>query len=100
MNGSEGGFRIVVGADEAGYKYKNQIKADFENDPRVVKVIDVGVNESSDKSSYAHQAVEAAKLVQTTHLRNRAWRRDKCEQGAWNQSSNSTRQFQRREIDT
>lgn len=63
MNGSQGTFRIVVGADEAGCNYKNAIKADLEKDPRVAKVIDVGVTESSDKTAYAHPAVEAAKLV-------------------------------------
>ena len=62
-NGASGGWRIVVGADEAGCSYKNKIKADLEKDPRVAKVIDVGVVESSDKTAYAHPAVEAAQLV-------------------------------------
>jgi len=54
---------IAVGADEAGCGYKNKIKADLEADPRVSKVIDVGVNETSDKTAYPHPAVDAAKLV-------------------------------------
>ena len=56
-------MRIAMGADEAGFTYKNKIKADLEADPRVAKVIDVGVNESSDKTAYPHPAVDASKLV-------------------------------------
>lgn len=62
-NGAQG-LRIAMGADEAGCGYKNKIKADLEADPRVAKVIDVGVNESSDKTAYPHPAVDAAKLIQ------------------------------------
>lgn len=52
-----------MGADEAGCAMKNKIKADFEQDPRVSKVIDVGVNSSDDKTAYPHPAVDASKLV-------------------------------------
>ncbi|EMC93356.1 hypothetical protein BAUCODRAFT_76570 [Baudoinia panamericana UAMH 10762] len=63
-NGSQGGgLRIAMGADDAGCGYKNKIKADLEADPRVAKVIDVGVNDSSDKTAYPHPAVDAAKLI-------------------------------------
>lgn len=62
-NGTQG-LRIAMGADDAGCGYKNKIKADLEADPRVAKVIDVGVNESSDKTAYPHPAVDAAKLIQ------------------------------------
>jgi len=62
-SGSSGGLRIVMGADEAGCGYKNKIKADLEADPRVAKVIDVGVNDSSDKTAYPHPAVDAAKMI-------------------------------------
>lgn len=61
-NGTQG-LRIAMGADDAGCGYKNKIKADLEVDPRVAKVIDVGVNESSDKTAYPHPAVDAAKLI-------------------------------------
>lgn len=61
-NGTQG-LRIAMGADDAGCGYKNKIKADLEADPRVAKVIDVGVNESSDKTAYPHPAVDAAKLI-------------------------------------
>ncbi|KAI5242855.1 ribose 5-phosphate isomerase B [Aureobasidium subglaciale] len=54
---------IAIGCDDAGCGYKNKIKADFENDPRVEKVIDVGVNSSDDKTAYPHPAVDASKLV-------------------------------------
>ena len=56
------GWRIVVGSDDAGFEYKERIKADFEADPRVAEVIDVGVGE--DKSIfYPNIAITAAELV-------------------------------------
>ena len=60
---SQQGLRIAMGCDDAGVGYKNKIKADLEADPRVSKVIDVGVNDSSDKTAYPHPAVDAAKLI-------------------------------------
>jgi len=62
-DGKSGGLRIAMGADEAGCSYKNKIKADLEADPRVAKVIDVGVDDSSDKTAYPHPAVDASKLI-------------------------------------
>ncbi|KXS98965.1 hypothetical protein AC578_5000 [Pseudocercospora eumusae] len=59
------GLIIAMGADDAGCIYKNKIKADLEADPRVAKVLDVGVHSSSDKTAYPHSAVDAAKLVQS-----------------------------------
>lgn len=56
-------YTIAMGADEAGVSYKNKIKADFESHPLVTRVIDVGVNSSTDKTAYPHPAVDAAKLV-------------------------------------
>ena len=38
------GFKVVVGADIAGYEYKERLKADLQADPRVDEVIDVGVD--------------------------------------------------------
>jgi ribose 5-phosphate isomerase B len=52
----------VVGADDAGYEYKEALKKDFEHDPRVVEVIDVGV-EADGHTPYPHVAVEAARKV-------------------------------------
>lgn len=62
-NGSSGGLRIAIGGDNAGLSYRNKIQADFEADPRVAKVIDVGVSEKSDDTAYPHPAVDAAKLI-------------------------------------
>ena len=62
---SQHGLRIAMGCDDAGVGYKNKIKADLEADPRVSKVIDVGVNDSSDKTAYPHPAVDAAKLIKS-----------------------------------
>ncbi|KAI9798782.1 MAG: D-erythrulose-4-phosphate isomerase 1 [Piccolia ochrophora] len=59
------GWTIVVGGDEAGYQYKDTIKADFEKDSRVKKVIDVGVVKSDDKTAYPHVADEAAQRVKS-----------------------------------
>ncbi|KAK3049916.1 D-erythrulose-4-phosphate isomerase 1 [Extremus antarcticus] len=59
------GLRIAMGADEAGCGYKNKIKADLEADPRVSKVIDVGVDSASDKTAYPHPADSAAKLIKS-----------------------------------
>lgn len=43
--------------------YKNTIKKDFESDPRVSEVIDVGSHEGSDKTAYPARAAAAARLV-------------------------------------
>ncbi|KAL0932363.1 ribose 5-phosphate isomerase [Colletotrichum truncatum] len=57
-------YRIVVGSDqEAGIKYKDAIKADFQNDSRVEFVEDVGSHEGTDKTAYPHRAAAAAQLV-------------------------------------
>ena len=58
------GLIIAMGGDEAGVSYKAAIKADFESDPRISKVIDVGVDSKTDKTAYPHPAVDAAKLIQ------------------------------------
>ena len=55
-------LRIVVGSDDAGLEYKNIIKKDFLQDPRVSKVIDVGVDEEDD-STYPHVAFAAGNLI-------------------------------------
>jgi ribose 5-phosphate isomerase B len=55
-------FRIVVGSDDAGFDYKEIIKADLAKDPRVVSVTDVGVD-ADGHTAYPHVAVDAARLV-------------------------------------
>ena len=57
------GLRIAVGGDDAGFSYKDIIKADLEKDPRVSKIIDVGVVHNEDKTAYPHVAVDASKLI-------------------------------------
>ncbi|GAB2510240.1 ribose-5-phosphate isomerase [Paramicrobacterium agarici] len=56
------GLRIVVGGDDAGFAYKERIKEDLQNDPRVASVTDVGVDADS-HTNYPHIAVDAARLV-------------------------------------
>ncbi|MFJ7290133.1 ribose-5-phosphate isomerase [Curtobacterium sp. NPDC098951] len=55
-------FRIVVGSDDAGFDYKEIIKQDLQADPRVVSVVDVGVD-ADGHTAYPHVAVDAARLV-------------------------------------
>ncbi|KAJ7736739.1 hypothetical protein DFH07DRAFT_927690 [Mycena maculata] len=55
-------WRIVIGCDDAGLQYKNTLKADLEKDPRVLEVIDVGVN-GDEKTAYPHVAVTAARRI-------------------------------------
>lgn len=56
-------MRIVVGCDNAGYEYKEALKADLEADPRVESVLDVGVGDNTDGTSYPDVATRAAELV-------------------------------------
>ncbi len=55
-------FRLVVGSDDAGFDYKEILKGDFEVDPRVASVADVGVT-ADGHTAYPHVAVEAARLI-------------------------------------
>lgn len=55
-------FRIVVGSDGAGFQYKEAIKADFDRNPRVGAVIDVGVDING-KTDYPAIAYKAAQLI-------------------------------------
>ncbi|KAI0596132.1 ribose 5-phosphate isomerase [Biscogniauxia sp. FL1348] len=56
-------WKIAVGCDDAGVTYKNKIKSDFESDPRVESVVDVGSGSTDDKTAYPHRAADAARLV-------------------------------------
>ncbi|KAL8861290.1 MAG: hypothetical protein Q9178_002162 [Gyalolechia marmorata] len=56
-------LRIAIGCDEAGHSYKETIKADLESSSLVSSVIDVGVNENTDKTAYPHLAVAACQKV-------------------------------------
>ena len=57
------GYVVAVGADNAGVEYKNRIKADLEADPRIDKVIDLGVDTPDDDTFYPHVGVAVAKKV-------------------------------------
>lgn len=57
------GLRIVVGSDNAGYEYKEALKADFEADERVDEVIDVGVVEDADENPYPNIGVAAGEKI-------------------------------------
>lgn len=56
------GLRLVVGSDSAGYEYKEQIKQDLRADPRVVSVVDVGVDADGD-TNYPSVAISAATMI-------------------------------------
>lgn len=55
-------WRVVVGSDEAGFQYKEALKADLENDPRVSEVIDMGVGPDV-TTAYPVVAIAAAEKV-------------------------------------
>lgn len=55
-------LRLVIGCDDAGYDYKELLKADLEADPRVGSVIDVGVD-ADGHTPYPRVAIAAAELV-------------------------------------
>ncbi|MCJ1230231.1 D-erythrulose-4-phosphate isomerase 1 [Toensbergia leucococca] len=57
------GLRIAIGGDDAGFSYKDILKADLNKDSRVQSVIDVGVIHNEDKIAYPHVAVDACKLI-------------------------------------
>jgi ribose 5-phosphate isomerase B len=55
-------LRIVVGADDAGFDYKEALKADLEKSDLVESVVDVGVD-SSGHTPYPTVAITAAELI-------------------------------------
>jgi ribose 5-phosphate isomerase B len=55
-------LRIVVGSDDAGFDYKEILRADLENDPGVASVVDVGVD-ADGHTPYPKVAIEAAERV-------------------------------------
>lgn len=55
-------LRIVIGADDAGFGYKEAIKADLEASEGVAEVIDVGV-EANDCTPYPSIAQHAGHLI-------------------------------------
>ena len=55
-------LRIVVGADDAGFEYKEALKRDLSANPLVESVVDVGVT-AAEHTAYPRVAVQAAELV-------------------------------------
>jgi len=55
-------WHIVVGSDDAGYEYKEALKRDLENDPRVASVSDVGVD-ADGHTPYPDVAASAARQI-------------------------------------
>jgi len=56
------GWRIVVGSDDAGFTYKQALKADLAASPLVAQVTDVGVD-ADGHTAYPHIAVAAARMI-------------------------------------
>lgn len=56
-------LRIVMGADNAGFTYKEALRKDLESDDRVASVTDVGVGTAEDDTAYPNVAVAAAEMV-------------------------------------
>lgn len=55
-------LRIVVGSDDAGFEYKEALKKDFENNPDVELVADVGVD-ATQHTAYPTVAITAAEII-------------------------------------
>jgi ribose 5-phosphate isomerase B len=55
-------LRIVVGSDDAGFAYKEILKADLEQNADVASVVDVGVD-ADGHTAYPRVAIAAAELV-------------------------------------
>src|SRR5690606_31470621 len=55
-------WRVIVGSDEAGYQYKEAIKADLAQDPRVSEVVDLGVDANS-TTAYPVVAIAAGEKI-------------------------------------
>ncbi len=62
MNRRTPGLRIVIGSDDAGFEYKEQLRADLESSDLASLVADVGVG-LSDDTAYPLVARRAAELV-------------------------------------
>jgi len=55
-------LRIVIGSDDAGFDYKEIVKADLEANGLVASVVDVGVD-ADGHTAYPRVAIAAAELV-------------------------------------
>ena len=59
-------LRLVIGSDDAGYQYKEALKADLEANGLVASVVDVGVD-ADGHTAYPKVAIAAAELVAAGH---------------------------------
>lgn len=57
------GWRIVVGADDAGMALKDALAQALRADERVAEVIDLGVNDAADARTYPDVGLAAAERV-------------------------------------
>lgn len=55
-------YSLVIGCDDAGIEYRNILKAQLQNDSRVLTVMDIGVNEKN-SLNYPSVAFSAAHLI-------------------------------------
>lgn len=55
-------LRIVVGADDAGFDYKERLKADLQADDRVAEVVDIGVG-ADGHTAYPHIGIAAGRKI-------------------------------------
>jgi ribose 5-phosphate isomerase B len=55
-------WRLVIGCDDAGYQYKEILKADLEANGLVASVVDVGVD-ADGHTAYPKVAIAAAEMV-------------------------------------
>ncbi|GAB3581187.1 D-erythrulose 4-phosphate isomerase DerI1 [Leifsonia lichenia] len=55
-------LRIVIGSDDAGYEYRQLLRAELEQHPGVASVVDVGVG-SGETTAYPSVSSAAAELV-------------------------------------
>ncbi|MFV0461667.1 MAG: ribose-5-phosphate isomerase [Nostocoides sp.] len=62
------GWRVVLGSDDAGYDYKERLKADLLADERVAEVVDAGVAGEDHQTSYPHIALIAAEMIAAGHV--------------------------------
>jgi ribose 5-phosphate isomerase B len=74
INNVEGltvGIRLILGSDEAGVDYKNQILEDLRSDSRVSEIIDIGVNRSDTPEQFArpypYVGIAAGEMIRDGH---------------------------------
>ncbi len=57
------GLRLLVGCDDAGLDYKNEIRDDLKRDSRVSSVVDLGVLTPETGITYGDIAIEAGRRI-------------------------------------